>query len=57
MPKILPITRVIIMRVENQEEQAEEEIKKTRKWLLRMVLKMTPKRATRTLKTTVRKQK
>ena len=31
--------------------------KKKGKWLLRMVLKMTPKRATTTLKTTVRKQK
>ena len=31
--------------------------KKKRKWLLRKVLKITPKRTTRTLKTTVRKQK
>ena len=32
--------------------------KKKRKWLLRMALKLkTPKRATTTLKTTVRKQK
>ena len=57
MPKILPITKVIMRRVHRVERKRGRR-KMKRKWLLRMVLKLkTPKRATATLKTTVRKQK
>ena len=53
MQKILPRTRVIMRRV-----HWILKIRRERMWLLRMVLKLkTPKRATTTLKTTVRKQK
>ena len=53
MQKILPRTRVIMRRA-----QRILKIRRRRKWLLRMAVKLkTPKRATTTLKTTVRKQK
>ena len=53
MQKILPRTRVIMRRV-----QWIFKIRRRRKWFLRMAVKLkTPKRATTTLKTTVRKQK
>ena len=53
MQKILPRTRVIMRRV-----NWILKIRRERMWLLRMALKLkTPKRATTTLKTTVRKQK
>ena len=53
MQKILPRTRVIMRRV-----QRIFKIRRRRKWFLRMAVKLkTPKRATTTLKTTVRKQK
>ena len=54
MQKILPITRVIMRRV----NQILKIRRWRRKWLLRMALKLkTPKRATTTPKTIVRKQK
>ena len=54
MQKILPIKRVIMRRV----HWILKIRRRRRKWLLRMVLKLTPKRATTKLKTTtVRKQK
>ena len=46
MQKILPITRVIMRRV----HWIFKIRRGRRKWLLRMVLKLTPKRATTTLK-------
>ena len=53
MHKILPRTRVIMRRVHRILK-----IWRRRKWLLRMAVKLkTPKTATTTLKTTVRKQK
>ena len=53
MQKKLPRTRVIMRRV-----QWIFKIRRRRKWFLRMAVKLkTPKRATTTLKTTVRKQK
>ena len=53
MQKILPSTRAIMRGVHRILK-----IKRERMWLLRMALKLkTPKRATTTLKTTVRKQK
>ena len=56
MQKILPITRVIIIRVHWIFKIRRG--RRRRKWLLRMVLKLTPKRATTTPKTTtVRKHK
>ena len=62
MQKILPIMRVIMRRVHwifnIRRGRMRRRRRRRRKWLLRMVLKMTPKRATTTLKiTTVRKQK
>ena len=61
MQKILPIMRVIMRRVHwifKIRRGRMRRRRRKRKWLLRMVLKMTPKRATTTLKmTTVRKQK
>ena len=58
MQKILPITRVIMRRVHWIFKIRRGRMRRRRKWPLRMVLKMTPKRATTTLKTTtVRKQK
>ena len=54
MYKILPITRVIMRRV----ERILKIRGRRRKWLLRMALKLkAAKRATTTLKTIVRKQK
>ena len=54
MQKILPITRVIMRRVHWIFKIRRERMRRRRrsKWLLRMVLKLTPKRATTTLKTT-----
>ena len=61
MQKILPITRVIMRRVHwifKIRTGRMRRMRMRRKWLLRMVLKLTPKRATTTLKTTtVRKHK
>ena len=59
MQKILPVTRVIMRRVHWMFKiRRGRMMRRRRKWLLRMVLKMTPKRATTTLKTTtVRKHK
>ena len=58
MQKILPITRVIMRRVHWIFKIRRGRMRRRRKWLLKMVLKMTPKRATTTLKTTItRKQK
>ena len=55
MQKILPITRVIMRRVHWIFKIRKGRMRRRRrrtKWLLRMVLKLTPKRATTTLKTT-----
>ena len=54
MQKIPPITRVIMRRVHWIFKIRRERMRRRRrsKWLLRMVLKLTPKRATTTLKTT-----
>ena len=53
MQKILPITRVIMRRVHWIFKIRRGRMRRRRrKWLLRMVLKLTPKRATTTLKTT-----
>ena len=53
MRKILPITRVIIRRVHWIFKIRRGRMRRRRrKWVLRMVLKLTPKRATTTLKTT-----
>ena len=55
MQKILPITRVIIIRVHwifKIRRGRMRRRRRRRKWLLRMVLKLTPKGATTTLKTT-----
>ena len=60
MQKILPITRVIMRRVHwiFKIRRGRMRRRRRRKWLLRIVLKLTPERATTTLKTaTVRKQK
>ena len=60
MQRILPITRVIMRRVHwiFKIRRRRMRRRRRRKWLLRMVLKLTPKRATTTLKTTtVRKHK
>ena len=59
MQKILPITRVIMRGVHWIVKLRRGRMRRRkRKWPLRMVLKLTPKRATTTLKTTtVRKQK
>ena len=58
MQKILPITRVIMRRVHWIFKIRRGRMRRRRKWLLRMVLKLTSKRATTTLKTsTVRKKK
>ena len=58
MQKVLPIKRVIMRRVHWIFKIRRERMRRRRKWLLKMVLKMTPKRATTTLKTTIaRKQK
>ena len=58
MQKILPIKRVIMRRVHWIFKIRRGRMRRRRKWLLKMVLKMTPKRATTTLKTTIaRKQK
>ena len=58
MEKILPVTSVILMRVHWTFKIRRGRMRRRRKWPLRMVLKMTPKRATTTLKTTtVRKHK
>ena len=59
MQKILPITRVIMRGVHWIFKIRRGRMRRRRrKWLLRMVLKLTPKRATTTLKTTtVRKHK
>ena len=60
MEKILPVTSVIIMRVHwtFKIRRGRMRRRRRRKWLLRTVLKLTPKRVTATLKTTtVRKQK
>ena len=61
MQKILPITRVIMRRVHWIFKIRTGRMRRRRmrrKWLLRMVLKLTPKRATTTPKTTtVRKHK
>ena len=61
MQKILPITRVIMRRVHWIFKIRTGRMRRRRmrrKWLLRMVLKLTPKRATTRLKTTtVRKHK
>ena len=54
MQKILSRTRVIMRRV----HRVLKIRRRRRKWFLRMAVKLkTPKRATTTLKTTVRKQK
>ena len=52
MQKILPITRVIMRRVHwiFKIRRGRMRRRRRRKWLLRMVLKLTPKRATTTLK-------
>ena len=53
MQKILPITRIIMRRVHWIFKIRRGRMRRRRrKWLLRMVLKLTPKRATTTLKTT-----
>ena len=54
MQKILPITRVIMRRVHwiFKIRRGRMRRRRRRKWLLRMVLKLTSKRATTTLKTT-----
>ena len=57
MQKILPITRVIMRRVHwifkiRRGRMRRRRRRRRRKWVLRMVLKLTPKRATTTLKTT-----
>ena len=60
MQKILPITRVIMRRVHwivkirkgRMKRRRRRRRRRRRKWLLRMVLKLTPKGATTTLKTT-----
>ena len=53
MQKILPITRVIMRGVHWIFKIRRGRMRRRRrKWLLRMVLKLTPKRATTTLKTT-----
>ena len=54
MQNILPITRVIIIRVHwiFKIRRGRMRGRRRRKWLLRMVLKLTPKGATTTLKTT-----
>ena len=60
MQKILPITRVIMRKVHwiFKIRRGRMRRRRRRKWVLRMVLKLTPKRATTTLKTTtVRKHK
>ena len=60
MQKILPITRVIMRRVHwiFKIRRGRMRRRRRRKLLLRIVLKLTPERATTTLKTTtVRKQK
>ena len=62
MQKILAITRVIMRRVhwifKIRRGRMRRRRRRRRKWLLRIVLKLTPERATTTLKTTtVRKQK
>ena len=60
MQKILPITSIIIIRVHwiFKIRRGRMRRRRRRKWVLRMVLKLTPKRATTTLKTTtVRKHK
>ena len=51
MQKILPVTRVIMRRVHwIFKIRRGRMMRRRRKWLLRMVLKLTPKRATTTLK-------
>ena len=59
MEKILPVTSVILMRVHWTFKIRRGRMRRRRRrWLLRTVLKLTPKRVTTTLKTTtVRKQK
>ena len=65
MQKILPIRRVTMRRVHwifkirrGRMRMRRRRRRRRRKWLLRMVSKMTPKRATTKLKaTTVRKHK
>ena len=54
MQKILPITRIIMRRVHwiFKIRRGRMRRRRRRKWLLRMVSKLTPKRATTTLKTT-----
>ena len=54
MQKILPITRVIMRKVHwiFKIRRGRMRRRRRRKWVLRMVLKLTPKRATTTLKTT-----
>ena len=62
MQKILPITRVIMRKVHwifkirrgrmRRRRRRRRRRPRRRKWVLRMVLKLTPKRATTTLKTT-----
>ena len=56
MQKILPITRVIMRKVhwifKIRRGRMRRRRRRRRKWVLRMVLKLTPKRATTTLKTT-----
>ena len=53
MQKILPITRVIMRRVHWIFKIRRGRMRRRRrKWVLRMVLKLTPKRDTTTLKTT-----
>ena len=53
MQKILPITRVIMRRVHWILKIRRGRMRRRRrKWVLRMVLKLTPKRDTTTLKTT-----
>ena len=62
MQKILPTTRVIMRRVHwifkiRRGRMRRRRRRRRRKWLLRIVLKLTPERATTTLKTTTdRKQ-
>ena len=50
MQKILPITRVIMRGVHWIFKIRRGRMRRRRKWLLRMVLKLTPKRGTTTLK-------
>ena len=53
MQKILPITRIIMRRVHWIFKIRRGRMRRRRrKWLLRMVLRLTPKRATTALKTT-----